>query len=119
MSVDIWVTSTFARQLKKLKKENYPIHLITKCLKYIITNDTENRIKIKDHQLYGQWNNYREFHPARISNISGKEFDQWVVIYSWKDSKLNLTLVATGNHSIFNKLNAKQITKSSKYFGKI
>lgn len=41
MSADIWVTSTFARELKKQKKKNYPIHLITKCLQYIIDNDSD------------------------------------------------------------------------------
>lgn len=119
MSAEIWITSTFARELKKQKKANYPIHLITKCLKYIVKNDSKKRIQMKDHQLHGQWKKYREFHPARIGNVSGKEFDQWVVIYRWEGSKLKLTLAASGDHSIFNKFNPNQITKSNKYFGKI
>jgi len=40
MSIDIWLTSTFVRELKRLKKAHYPIHLITKCLSFIINDNT-------------------------------------------------------------------------------
>lgn len=119
MSVDVWVTSIFARELKKQKKANYPIHLITKCLSYIINDDQEKRAKMKDHQLKGKWKKYREFHPARISNSSGKELDQWVVVYIREGSKLKLTLVASGDHSIFNKVKPARAIKNTKYLGKM
>lgn len=53
MSIDIWLTSTFVRELKRLKKAHYPIHLITKCLSFIINDNKEKRIQMKDHQLKG------------------------------------------------------------------
>lgn len=53
MSIDIWLTSTFVRELKRLKKAHYPIHLITKCLSSIINDNKEKRIQMKDHQLKG------------------------------------------------------------------
>lgn len=111
--------SSFARELKKLKKAHYPIHLITKCLSFIINDNHEKRIQMKDHQLKGEWRRYREFHPIRISNKSSKELDQWVVVYSIEGSKLKLTLVTTGNHSIFNKTKPDKIIKNTKYLGKM
>lgn len=114
MSIDIWVTSSFTRELKKLKKANYPIHLITRCLKYIINNNEDKRKQMKDHQLTGQWRKYREFHPARISNESDKRFDQWIVIYLREGSKLKLTLVATGDHSILHRKDPDKVIKVSK-----
>lgn len=119
MSVDIWITNSFARELKKQKKANYPIHLITKCLGYIVNNNEDKRKQIKDHQLKGQWKNYREFHPARISNESGKQFDQWIVIYLREGSKLKLTLVATGDHTILHKINPNKAIRASKLLTKI
>lgn len=119
MSIDIWLTSTFVRELKRLKKAHYPIHLITKCLSFIINDNKEKRIQMKDHQLKGEWQKYREFHPARLSNKGGKELDQWIVVYSIERSKLKLILVTTGDHSIFNKTKPTKVIKNTKYLGKM
>lgn len=105
--------------IKMAKKAHYPIHLITKCLSFIINDNHEKRIQMKDHQLKGEWRRYREFQPARIGNKSGKELDQWIVVYSMEGSKLKLTLVTTGNHSIFNKTKPAKIIKNTKYLGKM
>lgn len=114
MKIEIWATSTFTRQLKKLKKANYPVHLITVCLKYILQGNQDKKRIIKDHQLSGQWRDYREFHPARISNYSGSKYDQWIVIYKKPSSKVKLILVATGNHSILHKLKPKRTVRNAK-----
>lgn len=116
MKAEIWATSAFIRQLKKLKKDNYPVHLITICLKYIVQDNQDKKHVIKDHQLTGQWQAYREFHPARISNYSGSEYDQWIVVYKKYGSKIKLTLVATGNHSILRKLKPRKTIRSTKKF---
>lgn len=100
---EVYVSPTYKRELKKLKRKHYPIKLISVCLRAILKNDTKQRMKIKDHPLKGKWKGYNEFHPARISNLNN--YDQWLVIYKISHQKLILTLVATGDHEILNKRN--------------
>lgn len=51
--VEIYFSPTYKKELKKLKKKNYPIKLITQCLKAIIAQDNKILKKIKHHSLQG------------------------------------------------------------------
>lgn len=98
--MEIEYSSTFKRDLKRLKRKHYPVHLITACIEAIVDRDAIKLRIIKDHALSGKWSKYREFHPARINNTSGKQFDQWIVVYCIDNDRIVLTLIATGNHDI-------------------
>lgn len=39
--VEVYFSPTYKKELKKLKKKNYPIKLITQCLKAIIAQDNK------------------------------------------------------------------------------
>lgn len=99
--MEIKYTSSFLRELKKLRKKHYPVKLLSNCLKAISEQDINTLRRIKDHALQGKWNGYREFHPSRYSNY-GKNYDQWIVVYKINKDQLVLTLISTGTHEILN-----------------
>ncbi|WP_373842773.1 type II toxin-antitoxin system YafQ family toxin [Limosilactobacillus sp.] len=92
-------TNQFERQLKRLAKKHYPIKALKPCIHAIVEQNIGILNRIKDHGLKGKWLGYREFHPARIKNY-GKQFDNWIVIYTINSHRILLTLVATGGHDI-------------------
>lgn len=94
-------TSSFIRNLKRLKKKHFPIELIKGCVIAILENDEKVLTKIKDHSLKGKWQGYREFHPSRYGNY-GKAFDNWIVIYKYKNDEFLFILVDVGSHEILN-----------------
>ena len=83
--VEIYFSPTYKKELKKLKKKNYPIKLII------------------------HWKGFNEFHPGRLSSNSNLNYDQWIVIYTFSKNKLILTLVSTGNHEILTKHKPKTL----------
>lgn len=107
--VEVYFSPTYKKELKKLKKKNYPIKLITQCLKAIIAQDNKILKKIKHHSLQGNWKRFNEFHPGRLSSNSNLNYDQWIVIYTFSKNKLILTLVSTGNHEILTKHKPKTL----------
>ncbi|KRN99084.1 type II toxin-antitoxin system YafQ family toxin [Companilactobacillus kimchiensis] len=97
--VKIKQTKSFTRNFKKLEKKHFPVSLIRNCVIAIISGDKKTLVKIKDHNLKGGWNGYREFHPARYGNY-GASYDGWIVIYKYDHGELILTLVSTEDHDI-------------------
>ncbi|WP_260983189.1 type II toxin-antitoxin system YafQ family toxin [Lactobacillus johnsonii] len=102
-NIRIYISPTYKKELKKLKRKNYPVELISICLKAILENDTSKLRKMKHHQLKGKWKGYNEFHPSRIGNFNNSTYDQWIVVYSLNHNELILTLVTTGDHKILDK----------------
>ena len=94
-------TKTFERELKRLAKKHFPITILKPCLKAVVEQDVLVLKRIKDHALKGNWQGYREFHPARYKNY-GKNYDNWIVIYQLDHNELVLLLIATGSHEILN-----------------
>ncbi|AYM04064.1 type II toxin-antitoxin system YafQ family toxin [Levilactobacillus brevis] len=92
-------TRTFKRELKTLGKQHYPVSLIADCIQAIVTKDNAKKARIHDHALQGQWQGFREFHPARLQKHHG-HYDGWIVIYQIDQSILTLTLVTTGSHDV-------------------
>lgn len=111
-NIEVYVTPTYKKELKRLKRKHYPIKLITKCLTAIINNDRKTLKRIKNHNLKGNWNEFNEFHPARIADLGNAKYDQWIVVYNLKHTKLTLTLATTGNHEILNKHDPNTILKT-------
>ncbi|MFC6208078.1 type II toxin-antitoxin system RelE/ParE family toxin [Levilactobacillus tongjiangensis] len=92
-------TSRFKREFKKLQKKHYPTDLLKQAILAILTKDAQILARLHDHGLHGQWQGYRELHPARIatSQIRG-DLDGWILIYKISSDCLVLVLVATGDH---------------------
>ncbi|GAA2867088.1 hypothetical protein [Lactobacillus intestinalis] len=53
-NIRIYISPTYKKELKKLKRKNYPVELISICLKAILENDTSKLKKMKHHQLKGK-----------------------------------------------------------------
>lgn len=81
-------TKQFKKDLKLAKKSGKNIDL----LKEVITALADGKklaAKFRDHQLGGNWQNYRECHVE----------PDWLLIYKQERNVLVLTLVRTGSHS--------------------
>ncbi|KRN28193.1 hypothetical protein IV38_GL001646 [Lactobacillus selangorensis] len=85
-----------------MAKKHYPITILGPCVNAIVEQDAIILNKIKDHALKGEWQGYREFHPARYE-AGRHSYDGWIVVYRIDKNVLVLTLVATGNHDLFNR----------------
>ena len=82
------MTSTFKRDLKKLKKRGYDLSLMNSVITKLQYGETLD-IKYKDHALKGNWKGFRECHIA----------PDWLLVYEIIENICVLSLVRTGSHS--------------------
>ncbi len=88
MKLKIRPSSTFEKDLKRLKKRGYDLSLLKETVRAISEGETLPR-KNKDHSLSGNYHGCRECHIA----------PDWLLIYEiWQDELL-LYLTRTGTHS--------------------
>ncbi len=88
MKYKIKLTTAFKKGYKTIKKRGYDLSL----LNYIINklaNGEKLEDKYHDHQLKGNFKDFRECHIK----------PDWLLIYLIEDNILTLTLVATGSHT--------------------
>ncbi len=82
------VTSRFKKDYKSITKRGYEI----KLLKDVVALLSAGRVlpdKNKDHNLVGDWAEYRECHIE----------SDWLLIYRVDEDIMVLTLARTGTHS--------------------
>lgn len=85
-------TSKFKKDYKKIKKRGYNLKLLEEVLNLLI-NESPLPQKYNDHELIGNYANFRELHIT----------PDWLLIYKIDDDTLVLTLIRTGTHSdLFN-----------------
>lgn len=82
------LTNKFKRDLKLIKKRGYDIKKLEKIITKLM-NEEKLEAKYKDHELIGNYRNYRECHIE----------SDWLLIYKIIDEALVLTLSRTGTHS--------------------
>ncbi|MBS9775992.1 MAG: type II toxin-antitoxin system YafQ family toxin [Fusobacterium sp.] len=82
------LTNKFKRDLKLIKKRGYDIKKLEKIITKLM-NEEKLETKYKDHELIGNYKNYRECHIE----------SDWLLIYKIIDDVLVLTLSRTGTHS--------------------
>lgn len=86
----IVVSNRFKKDLKTIIKRKYDLNLLNEVIDGICLNGTIDA-KYKDHNLLGQYSNFRECHIQ----------SDWLLIYRIYDSEL--FLFRTGTHSdLFN-----------------
>lgn len=88
MKCKIKLTTAFKKGYKNIKKRGYDLSL----LNYIINklaNGEKLEDKYHDHQLKGNFKDFRECHIK----------PDWLLIYLIEDNILTLTLVARGSHT--------------------
>ena len=88
MKYEIQVTNRFKKDLKAAIKRGYSIDLLNNIVDALAKGESLPE-KNKDHDLSGNWSNYRECHIA----------PDWLLIYKIENDILVLTLVRTGTHS--------------------
>ncbi len=81
-------TASFKKDLKRITKRGYNITLLNDTVEMLLSGTTLPE-KYKDHQLTGNFKNFRECHIA----------PDWLLIYRIEESVLVLTLIHTGTHS--------------------
>lgn len=82
------ITNSFKRDLKKIEKRGYDIHLIDNVIDKLQNGETLDP-KYRDHALKGNWQSFRECHIL----------PDWLLIYKVVEDTLVLSLVRTGSHS--------------------
>lgn len=86
MSSKVIITSTFKKDIKRIKKQHKNLHLL-----YDIVDKLANHqildVKYRDHQLKNT--NARECHIE----------PDWLLVYEYQNDKLILVLCRTGSHS--------------------
>lgn len=87
---EIIITSTFKKELKKIKKRNKNLQNLT-LLVNKLANDEELEPKYRDHQLTDspRFKNCRECHIE----------PDWLLVYKKNKHELILFLIETGTHS--------------------
>lgn len=87
---EIIITSTFKKELKKIKKRNKNLQNLT-LLVNKLANDEELEPKYSDHQLTDspRFKNCRECHIE----------PDWLLVYKKNKHELILFLIETGTHS--------------------
>ncbi len=63
MKYTIEITKRFVRDLKKFKKKHYDMNLLLHAVHHL-ENDSREILtnNYKDHNLYGEWEGFRELH---------------------------------------------------------
>lgn len=83
----------FKKDYKKIIKRGYNDKLLDEVLEYLI-NEKPLPSQYKDHQLIGNYKDYRECHIL----------NDWLLVYKVEKEILTLVLFRTGTHSdLFNK----------------
>lgn len=85
---EISYTTSFNRDLKKIKKRGYDLKLMSVVVRKLQLGESLEP-KYKDHYLTGNWKGYRECHIL----------PDWLLVYKVDDDKLVLVLSRTGTHS--------------------
>ena len=85
---EISYTTSFNRDLKKIKKRGYDLKLMSVVVRKLQLGESLEP-KYKDHYLTGNWKGYRECHIL----------PDWLLVYNVDDDKLVLVLSRTGTHS--------------------
>lgn len=85
--------TSFKKDYKRIIKRGYKAERLEKVLDYLV-NEIPLPQEYRDHDLTGDWKDYRECHIQ----------PDWLLIYKIRNDSLVLTLTRTGTHSdLFNK----------------
>lgn len=90
MKYEIILTSTFKKDLKKLKKRNKKLDKLTEVVN-LIAMDVKLDRKYKDHELVDN----ARFKDCRECHIE----PDWLLVYKKNKTELILFLIETGTHS--------------------
>ncbi len=82
------LSNKFKKDLKLIKKRGYDIKKMEKIITQLM-NGEKLEAKYRDHELIGNYKNYRECHIQA----------DWLLIYKIENDILILTLSRTGTHS--------------------
>lgn len=86
--LDLIQTSRFEKDFELLVKQGKNMSLLQAVVDILLEEKPLPR-KYRDHQLKGEWKDFRECH------IQG----DWVLVYKISQNALTLTLSRTGSHS--------------------
>lgn len=78
----------FKKDFKRIKKRGYDISRLEKIVE-LLANEVPLPEQLKDHNLSGNYNGFRECHIA----------PDWLLIYQVNNNELVLVLSRTGSHS--------------------
>lgn len=78
----------FKKDFKRIKKRGYDISRLEKIVE-LLANEVPLPEQFKDHNLSGNYNDFRECHIA----------PDWLLIYQVNNNELVLVLSRTGSHS--------------------
>lgn len=93
---ELILSTKFKRDIRKLDRQGKDIKKVDDLLKDYLSKGKDLPPECRDHPLYGNWQDHREFH------IGGKRSD-WVVIYKKSQKEKMIYLIRTGSHSeLFN-----------------
>lgn len=88
MKYRIFPTKQFKKDLRKIKKQNKDLNLLTEIINSLACGSSLPA-KNKDHELSGNFKGCRECHIQ----------PDWLLIYELCDNELILYLTRTGSHS--------------------
>lgn len=78
----------FKKDFKRIKKRGYDISRLEKIVE-LLANEVPLPEQLKDHNLSGNYNGFRECHIA----------PDWLLMYQVNNNELVLVLSRTGSHS--------------------
>lgn len=78
----------FKKDFKRIKQRGYDISRLEKIVE-LLANEVPLSEQLKDHNLSGNYNGFRECHIA----------PDWLLIYQVNNNELVLVLSRTGSHS--------------------
>ena len=81
-------TTQFKKDFKRILKQGYDVKELEEVIKKLAFRE-ELEERYCDHQLVGEWKDFRECHIR----------PDWLLIYLVKTDELVLTLTRTGSHS--------------------
>jgi len=88
MSREIFYTSCFRRDLKRMKKQGKEIHKLVEVVEWL-ANDIVLAPKYRDHALSGNYSGFRECHIE----------PDWLLIYQLDNENIVLVVSRAGTHS--------------------
>ena len=88
MTLRIVLTNRFQKDLKVAKARGFDLQQLEEVIDKL-ANQIELEPKYRDHQLIGDYKDFRECHIK----------PDWLLIYSIDDNELELLLFRTGTHS--------------------
>jgi len=85
-------TTQFKRDFRRMLRQGYNMAELLEVVEKL-ANEEQLPEKYHDHELKGEWNNFRECHIK----------PDWLLIYLKNEQELILTLTRTGSHNdLFN-----------------